>query len=125
MYAIYVSMHDVHVIFDALNVFYDEYDVCMTMDRSIRTLWRMTMDRSIRTLWRVRSYFFPRFPRPTISHGFGGSAGLFSSTASRSGAKGEVDIDAVMEEVMDEKICKLGGLKDREGKEMGVVKVLE
>lgn len=42
------------------------------------------------------------------------------------GARGEeVDMDAVMEEVMDEKICKLGGFKDREGKEMGVVKVLE
>lgn len=34
-----------------------------------------------------------------------------------------MDIDAVMEEVIDEKICKLGGFKDREGKEMGVLKV--
>ena len=31
MYVIYVLMHDLHVIFDALNGFYDEYDVCMTM----------------------------------------------------------------------------------------------
>ena len=31
MYVIYVSMHDVHVIFDALTSFYDDYDVCKTM----------------------------------------------------------------------------------------------
>ena len=31
MYVIYVSMHDVHVICDAFNDFYDEYDVCMMM----------------------------------------------------------------------------------------------
>ena len=109
---IYVSTHDVHVIFDTRNSFYDEYDVCMTVDRSIRTLWR------------VHSYFFPGFPRPTISHGFGGGAGFFSSTASCSGARGEeVDIDAVKEEVIDAKICKLQGFKDRQGKEMGVLGV--
>ena len=45
MYVIYVSMHDVHVIFDALNCFYDEYDVCMTfVDMMMFSMLNMPYD---------------------------------------------------------------------------------
>ena len=31
MYVVYILMHNIHVIFDIANGFYDEYDVCMKM----------------------------------------------------------------------------------------------